>query len=157
MSRPPALSLLALTAALALAATGSRVAAQPASPSTTTADAAAVAEFAAVERFLSLSNEQLDELQKAIARIRAMTPAERTALLERITTFRRLPASDRDAIRAGSGWLNEQDRLDWPRLMRSLNDAQRAEIHAVLPNLPVNERARWKHERLEVWRRATPQ
>lgn len=155
MRRLPALPLMVLAAVLSSTAIPTRGAAQPTGPATATADAAAAAEFAAVERFLSLSNEQLDDLQKAIARIRAMTPAERTALLERITAYRRLPASDRDAIRAGAGWLNEQDRIDWPRMMRSLSDAERAEIHGVLPNLPMTERARWKHERLETWRRAS--
>ena len=57
--------------------------------------AAEIKELAAVEQFLGLSDLELEQMQQVIARIRAMTPAERAALRAEIEKFRQLPEGQR--------------------------------------------------------------
>lgn len=114
--------------------------------------AAAADDLVALECFLSLSDTELDQLQQAIARVRAMTPAERAALREKTLAYRRLPAAERDTLRLGWGWLNEQDRTDWPKMMHSLPVAESEAIRKEVLGLPPEQRAARKHALLEDWR-----
>ncbi len=111
-------------------------------------------DFPALERFLTLSDDQLDSIQKAVAKVRAMSPAERAALHAQLHAFRQLPEAKRAQVRAGWGWQNERDRDDWPAMMRSLPVAERAAIHTELQSLPPEDRPARKHELLEEWRKA---
>lgn len=128
----------------------------PARASIAPSEAGEQAELAALERFLSMSDEELDQLQRAIARVRAMSPAERSALREKMLEFRRLPAAHREQVRLGWGWVSDEDRRDWPEWMRSRSDEERAAIQAELQQLPVEERAARKHVLLEAWRAQKP-
>ncbi|HEY0945741.1 MAG TPA: DUF3106 domain-containing protein [Opitutaceae bacterium] len=115
-------------------------------------------DLAALDRFLSLSDAELDQLQQAIARVRAMTPAERAGLREKMLAYRRLPAGERENLRLGWGWLNEQDRSDWPAMMHALPPEEREAIRVQVLALPPEERAARKHALLEQWRsRSKPQ
>lgn len=109
-------------------------------------------DFPALERFLTLSDEQLDRIQQAVAKVRAMSPAERAALHAQLHAFRQLPEAEREQVRAGWGWQNEQDRVDWPTMMRSLPAADRLQIQRELQSLPPESRAAHKHGLLEKWR-----
>jgi len=109
-------------------------------------------ELGSLERFLLMSDEQLDQLQQAIARVRAMSPAERSALKEKLATYRSLPEHERNALRAGAGWVSDQDRQDWPRMMHSLPETDRLALQAELQALPSGQRAARKHELLKTWR-----
>ncbi|HLP08256.1 MAG TPA: DUF3106 domain-containing protein [Opitutaceae bacterium] len=142
------LALAALLLPLALGATP--VDASPAAPET---PATEVQEFAALERFLSMDDAQLERIQRAIARLRAMTPAERAALHDRMHSFHRLPPGERARVRAG--WRDERDQADWPRMMHALPDAERSAIQAELQSLEPADRATRKHELLEIWRGTT--
>ena len=113
-------------------------------------------DFVALERFLVMSDEQLDRIQQAIAKVRAMGTEERAALHARMHEFRQLPAAEQEQVRAGAGWADDLDRRDWPEMMRSLPEAERAAIHAELRTLAPAERAARKHALLEVWRRHEP-
>lgn len=110
-------------------------------------------DFPALERFLTLSDDQLDRIQKAVAKVRAMNPAERAALHAQLHAFRQLPEDKRQQVRAGWGWQNERDRDDWPAMMHSLPAAERAAIQTELQSLPPEGRPARKHELLEEWRR----
>ncbi len=116
--------------------------------------AAANDDFAALERFLDLNDEQLDRIQRAVARVRAMTPAERAALHTQLHAFRQLPEAQRERVRAG--WRDGRDRTDWPVMMRSLPETERAAIQAEIQALASEERATRKHELLEAWRGGSP-
>ena len=111
-------------------------------------------DFPALERFLTLSDEQLDRIQQAVAKVRAMSPAERAALHAQMQAFRQLPEAKREQVRAGWGWQNEQDRADWPSMMRSLPPSERAAIQAELQSLPPEHRSARKHALLNKWREA---
>ena len=114
-------------------------------------------DFPALERFLTMDDEQLDRIQQAVAKVRAMTPAERAALHTQMHAFRQLPEAKREQMRAGWGWQSEQDRADWPSMMRSLPAAERAAIQSELQSLPPERRPARKHELLGKWRGAQNQ
>ncbi|PTY06162.1 hypothetical protein DB347_11970 [Opitutaceae bacterium EW11] len=112
-------------------------------------------ELAVLDQFLGLSNAELDQLQQAIARVRAMSPAERAALKEKIVAYRQLPENQRQQVRRGWGFENDQDRQDWPTMMHAKTDDERATVQKELQALPPEQRAARKHELLEAWRAAS--
>ncbi|MBI2511838.1 MAG: DUF3106 domain-containing protein [Opitutae bacterium] len=130
---------------LALAGMPLRAADAPATP--------AAGDLVALEKFLTLDDAQLDDLQRAIARVRAMTPAERTKLREQIVQFRQLPAAERQAWRQGWGQMPAELRDGWREMMQSADDAQRAEIHRRLEALPPAERVAARKKMVEEFLR----
>lgn len=113
-------------------------------------------EFAALERFLAMSDAELDEMQQAIARVRAMTPGQRAQLRAQIAAYHQLPAERREEIRAGWGWHDARDRDDWRAMMRAKSPEERAAIQAELQALPADQRMARKHALLEAWRSRQP-
>jgi hypothetical protein len=116
-------------------------------------------DLAALEQFLNLSDAQLDEMQAALARVRAMLPAERARLRDEILAYRRLPAGERAAIRQGWGHVPAEVREGWREMMQSLDPARRAEIQARLAQLPPAERTACRRELVERYlkdKRARP-
>lgn len=111
-------------------------------------------ELAALDQFLTMDNAQLDQLQLAITRVRAMTPDERAKLRAHIADYRQLPVEQREKIRAGWGWQNDADRNDWPLMMHSLSEADSATIQTELQSLTPEQRTTRKHALLEAWRAA---
>lgn len=126
---------------------------EPATPPGTaaSADAAAVREFAAVERFLHLSDAELDEIAQVIARIRAMTPAQRAALRDEIAAFRQLPEPQRQQLRRGWGQMPDELRDGWREMMQSLTPEQHEAMRAKLQSLPPEERAEYRRQRVEEY------
>ncbi len=114
------------------------------------ARAAANDDLTALERFLDMDDAQLDRIQRAIAKVRAMSPEERAALHARLNAFRQLPEAQRERVRAG--WRDDRDQADWPVMMRSLPEAERSAIQTEIQALSPTQRATRKHELLEVWR-----
>ncbi len=110
-------------------------------------------EFAALERFLAMSDVELDAMQQAIARVRAMTPEQRAAFRAQLAEFRQLPEERRDEIRGGWGWHNAQDRDDWRTMMRAKSPEERAAVQRELLALPADQRAARKHAMLDAWRK----
>lgn len=111
-------------------------------------------ELLALEKFLTLSDAELDAMQEAIARVRAMSPQQRVDFAKRIVAFRELPSDERRQIQAGWGWASNEDRRDWRQMMHSIDSETRAEIHAELEALAPSKRAQFKHEILQEWRSA---
>jgi len=103
-----------------------------------------------------MSDEQLDQLQKAIIRVRGMTPEARKGLLKKMADYERLPAEQREQVRAGWGWLSDKDRSDWPLMMHARSEDERNTIQAEIQSLPPAQRAARKHALLEAWRAADP-
>lgn len=110
-------------------------------------------ELSALEQFLGMDDQQLDKLLAAITRVRAMTPEERQRMREQIASFRQLSPEQREQIRRGWGWLTEQDRNDWPTMMRELPPEQRERVQKEIQSLDPDARAQRKHELLEAWRK----
>jgi hypothetical protein len=123
-------------------------------PRAATANALGSDEFAALERFLSMSDAELDEMQRAIARVRAMTPEQREHMRAQIAAFHQLPAERREEIREGWGWHDARDRDDWRTMMRAKTTEERAAIQAELQVLPAEQRMARKRALLEAWRTA---
>lgn len=111
-------------------------------------------EFAALERFLAMSDAELDAMQQAIARVRAMSPEQRAAFRAQLTEFRQLPAERRDEIRSGWGWHDAKDREDWRTMMRAKSPDERAVVQRELLALPADQRSARKHALLDAWRQA---
>lgn len=147
--------ILTLFLSAAMAATGLMAQGGPpphAGPRNHTTGIAVSDDLAALDQFLAMDDAQLDQLQQAITRVRAMTPAERANLRARIADYRQLPAEQREKVRAGWGWQSDSDRNDWPLMMRSKPEAERSAIQAEIQSLPPEQRATRKHELLETWR-----
>ena len=97
-------------------------------------------EMAALEMFLSLTDEELDQMVQVIARIRAMNTSERNALRAEIQKFRNLPESQRHQLRQGWGALEERLQEAWRRMMHSATNERRNEIQKQLQALSPEER-----------------
>lgn len=110
-------------------------------------------ELSTLEQFLSLDDAQLAQLQQAIARVRAMTPAERARLRAQIDAFRRLPAPEREQLRRGWGHEPAAVRDGWRDLMQSLDETGRAEIRRQLEGLAPEERTKRRRELVEKFLR----
>lgn len=143
------LALLALAVPLhPLAAQGSRSpAAHPAAP-------AAAGELASLERFLTLSDAELGQLADAIARVRAMTPAQRTALRDEIAAYRQLPEAQRLQIRQGWGGVPPEIQAGWREMMQNANAEEHAAIQSRLQALSPEEKVRYRRNLVEVYLKA---
>ena len=111
-------------------------------------------ELAGLEQFLSLSDAQLDEMQAALARVRAMSPAERARLKQQIQEFRQLPAERQQALRQGWGQVPADLREGWREMMHAADDAQRAEIRRQMEAAAPEERTALRRRLVEEYRRA---
>jgi hypothetical protein len=140
------LGVLACAASLAFA-TVARTNEAPANP-----ESLSQQELAALEQFLRLSDEQLDRIQQAVARVRAMSAEERKAHAEEIVRFRDLPPDERSRIRDRWGWQNARDRDDWRTMMQALSPEERQKVHEKMQSLPPGERTAYRVEILEQWR-----
>lgn len=100
----------------------------------------ATADMAALETFLRLSDEELDNLIAALQRLRAMSPEERTAFGERIRAFRALPGEQRRAVREGWRQRERPDGEGWRRHVHSPDAEERVRLHRRMENLPPSER-----------------
>ncbi len=110
-------------------------------------------ELAALERFLDLSNEELDQMQRAIALIRAMGPEEKAALRREMDRFRRLPDDQRRQLRRGWGAVEEKVQDAWRRMMHDATPERRAEIQAQLQALPPEKKADYRRQLAEEFLR----
>jgi hypothetical protein len=110
-------------------------------------------EMAALEHFLALTDDDLDQMQRVIARIRAMGPAERAALRAEIEKFRRLPESDRHQLRLGWGALDPDLQDAWRRMMQAASSERRAEIQRRLQALPPDRKAALRRKLAEEFLR----
>lgn len=125
-----------------------------ASPAIAAPAGAPARELAGLEQFLSLSDAQLDELQAALARVRAMSPAERARLKQQIEEFRQLPAERQQALRQGWGQMPADLRDGWREMMHAADDAQRAEIRRQMDAAAPEERTAVRRRLVEEFRRA---
>jgi hypothetical protein len=122
-------------------------------PANTAAELPASREMAALEHFLDLTDDDLDQMQRVIARIRAMSPAERAALRLEVEKFRSLPAPQRHQLRLGWGALDERLQDGWRRMMQAATPERRAEIQARLQALPPEKKAAYRQELAEAFLR----
>lgn len=109
-------------------------------------------ELAALEEFLTMSDEELDRLQSAIDRIRAMSEEERAQFAGRIVEFRRLPREERQRMREGFGRQSFDERDDWRRMMQDLTPEERRSVHESLQDIPGDERTQRRLRMIEEWR-----
>jgi Protein of unknown function (DUF3106) len=111
------------------------------------------ADLAALERFLDLTDEELDQLQRAIAHIRAMSPEERAELHKAMNQFRSLPDAQRRQLRQGWGALESGLQDAWRRMMQSATPERRAEIQQKLQSLPPENKAEYRRQLAEEFLR----
>lgn len=110
-------------------------------------------ELATLDQFLDLSDEELDQMQQVIARIRAMSPAERTALRREMDKFRSLPDAQRRQLRQGWGALEDRLQDAWRRMMQSATAERHAEIQQKLQSLPPEKKAEYRRQLAEEFLR----
>jgi uncharacterized membrane protein len=112
--------------------------------------------MAALEQFLSLSDAELAQMADAIARVRAMTPEQRAALRKEIMAFRQLPAQQRQHLRQGWGSMPADIQDGWREMMQSTPPEQHAAIQAKLQSLSPAEKAQYRRDLVEAWRKTHP-
>ena len=133
-----------------LLVTPARAQNQSASPAPTTAPAAP-GDLAALEQFLNLSDAELAQMQQVIARLRAMTPAQRDALRDEMAAFRKLPEPQRMQLRQGWGWMPAEIQNGWREMMQGATPERRAEIQAKMQSLPPDEKTRYRRQLVEEY------
>ncbi|MCF7688908.1 MAG: DUF3106 domain-containing protein [Cephaloticoccus sp.] len=106
-------------------------------------------EMAALEHFLDLTNDDLDQMQRVITRIRSMGPEERAALRREIEKFRGLPEAQRRNLRQGWGAMNRDLQEGWRQMMQAATPEQRAEIQAKLQAEPPEGKAALRRQLVE--------
>lgn len=112
--------------------------------------------MAALEMFLSLTDEELDQMVQVIARIRAMNASERDALRAEIRKFRNLPESQRHQLRQGWGALEERLQEAWRRMMHSASNERRNEIQKQLQALSPEDRTALRRKLAEEFLQREP-
>jgi hypothetical protein len=140
---------LALLAAPLVAQTSAVPASSPATPSS-------ASELAALEQFLNLSDAELTQMEAVIARLRAMTPAQRTTLRTEIAAFRKLPEQQRLQLRQGWGGMPAEIQTGWREMMQSTTPERHAEIQAKLQTLTPDEKMSYRRDLVEAYLKAKP-
>lgn len=115
------------------------------------ASSGSAAELAALERFLDLSDEELAQMADAIARLRAMTPAQRAALRGEIAAFRQLSEPERQQIRQGWGGMPAEIQDGWRDMMHSATPEERAAIQTKMHSLSSDERTLYRRTLVEAY------
>jgi hypothetical protein len=110
-------------------------------------------ELAVVERFLDLSDAELDQVQQVIARIRAMKPAERAALRAEIDKFRQLPEGQRQELRQGWGGMPREIQEGWREMMHSATPERRNEIQVKMQAMEYEARTEFRRKLVEEFLR----
>jgi hypothetical protein len=117
-------------------------------------NSSASTELAAIEQFLNLSDDELAQMEQVIARLRAMTPAQRAALRAEIAAFRQLPEPQRQQIRQGWGRLPADLMDNWREMMQNATPERRAEISTRLQALAPEEKTNYRRELVEAYMKA---
>jgi len=124
----------------------------PPAPSSTPPPAnTSAAELAALERFLDLSDEDLAQMADAIARLRAMTPAQRATLRREIAAYRQLPEPERQQIRQGWGGMPPEIQDGWRDMMHTATPEERASIQSKMHSLSPEERNLYRRTLVEAY------
>ncbi|HRE08226.1 MAG TPA: DUF3106 domain-containing protein [Opitutaceae bacterium] len=123
-------------------------------PPARAAQAPAPGELAALEQFLNRSDAELAQMEAVIARIRAMTPEQRSALRREIASYRQLPEPQRQELRLGWGGVSADLQTGWREMMQSSTPERRAEIQAMLQSLGPSEKTRYRQELVEAYLKA---
>ncbi len=110
-------------------------------------------ELAALERFLDLTDEELDQMQRAIARLRTMSPGEKAALRNEMDKFRRLPDDQRRQLRHGWGAVEDRVQAAWRRMMHAATPERRQEIQQQLQALPPEKKTDFRRQLAEYFLR----
>ncbi len=124
----------------------------PAPPAASTS----ASELAALEQFLNLSDAELAQMEAVIARLRAMTPAQRSTLRTEIAAFRQLPEQQRQQLRQGWGGMPAEIQTGWREMMQSTTPERHAEIQAKLQTLTPDEKMRYRRDLVEAYLKSKP-
>lgn len=106
-------------------------------------------DLAALERFLDLPDDELDQMQRAITLLRAMGPQEKAVLRREMEKFRRLPEAERRQLRHGWGAVEKRVQDAWRQLMHTATPERRQEIQRQLQALPPEKKADFRRQLAE--------
>lgn len=142
---------VAIALTLALLTVGRTAADAPKAPAGR--EEAPSAELKALERFLSLPDEELAQMADAIARVRALSPAQRAELRDRIAAFRQLPEAERRQLRQGWRAMPAEIQHGWREMMQAVAPAEREAIQSKLQSLAPEEKMRYRRTLVENYLR----
>lgn len=109
---------------------------------------AAVSSVETLDRFLSMSDEELEAIEATIRRIRSMTPEERVAYREKIRGFYELPDVERERLQIAWGQLDLRVREQWREYMQSLDIEERESVQAELRQTEPEKKVAWRLKKL---------
>lgn len=111
-------------------------------------------ELVALEQFLKLSDEQLDQLIAALKRLRAMDERQRGEFASEVLSFRALPVEERRNLREGWGQRGRAASDEWREMVRELDPREHRKLQQHLQSLTPEERVRFRSEKLREWRQS---
>lgn len=117
----------------------------------------ATTDLVSLERFLDLSDAELAQLADAIARVRALTPAQRANLKREIAAFRQLPEPQRQQIRQGWGGMPPEIQAGWRDMMQKVTPEEHAAIQSKLQSLTPEEKHAYRRTLVEAHLKAQAQ
>lgn len=123
----------------------------PSTGATASNPASSAGELAALEQFLNLSDAELAQMEAVIARLRAMTPAQRAALRTEIAAFRNLPEQQRLQLRQGWGGMPAEIQNGWREMMQGATPERRSEIQAKMQALDPDAKMRFRRDLVETY------
>lgn len=109
---------------------------------------AAVSSVETLDRFLSMSDEELEAIEATIRRIRSMTPEERVAYREKIRGFYKLSDVERERLQVAWGQLDLRVREQWREYMQSLDVEERESVQAELRQTAPEKKVAWRLKKL---------
>jgi DNA-binding transcriptional MerR regulator len=147
------LTCLGLTLAIIAASLAAQT---PAPTPTASTSSSSASELAALEQFLNLSDAELAQMEAVIARLRAMSPAQRAALRSEITAFRQLPEQQRLQLRQGWGGMPAEIQNGWREMMQNATPERRAEIQSRMQSLEPDAKMRYRRDLVEAYLKEHP-
>lgn len=90
--------------------------------------------------FLSMSDAQLERMEKAIRDIREMTPEEKEALRRKLDEYTNLPKQQRDSMNKAWGQLDQKIKNAWRTYVDSLAQEELDELRRKMDSLSHSDR-----------------
>jgi hypothetical protein len=105
--------------------------------------------LATLDQFLDMGDDELEQLEATIRRIRQMTPEERQAYREKISRYRKMDPQERQSIQQAWGQLDARVRTAWREFMLGLSPDEREAVRDEMQATPPEQRTQFRISLLE--------
>lgn len=94
--------------------------------------------------FLSMSEDQLERMEKAIRDIREMSPEEKEALRKKLDAYNSLPKRQRDSMNQAWGQLDQKIKDAWRTYVDSLDKDGLDQLRKKMDSLSHTDRFEYR-------------